>query len=161
MLHTPKPSNSPMNDLDGPRAHDQAHGGTTVASTPTNAPQSPNSAPPDLLQFLQACPVREAVRLLGLAVGTVYRLRGGYWPDDPRRILEAWLRFKGRDGRRSTSWFLRRVRVGHVVHAGQRFGSRELAGRDGELIAMARTPDGGLIAVALDAPTARFVLARI
>lgn len=118
------------------------------------------SLPLDLQAFVRACPVRESARLLGLSVGTIHRLLSGYWPRDPRRILAAWARFKGRDARRATSWFLRRVRHGGVLHAGQRFGARELAGRDGELIAMARTADGGLVAVALDAPAGRFILVR-
>lgn len=152
--------NSPMNDLDGPSSACDGHGDTSAASHPSSALEAAFSAPSDLLAFVRACPVRESARLLGLAVGTIHRLLSGYWPHDPRRIQEAWSRYKGREAVRSTSWFLRRVRAGQVVHAGQRFGGRELAGRDGELIAVARTPDGGLLAVALDAPPARFVLAR-
>jgi hypothetical protein len=152
--------NAAMNDLDG---HCSAHlraVDTTAASSPENAAEAVLSAPVDLLAFVRACPVRESARVLGLSVGTIHRLLGGYWPRDPRRILMAWSRFKGRESLRATSWFLRRVRGGMVVHAGQCFGARDLAGRDGELIAVARTPDGALIAVALDAPAARFVLVR-
>lgn len=153
--------NSPMNDLDGPCGAHQEPGNTTPASPPENAVQARFSLPLDLQAFVRACPVRESARLLGLSVGTIHRLLSGYWPRDPRRILAAWARFKGRDGQqRATSWFLRRVRSGVVVHARQRFGARDLAGRDGELIAVARMPDGGLVAVALDAPAARFMLVR-
>lgn len=154
-------SNSPGNEMERPCGADRTLGDTCLAAHPAKAVAARFSLPQDLQAFLRACPIRESARLLGLSIGTIHRLLGGYWPRDPHRVLTAWGRFKERDGQqRATSWFLRRVRGGVVVHARQRFGARDLAGRDGELIAVARMPDGGLVAVALDAPAARFVLVR-
>jgi hypothetical protein len=149
-----------MNEMERPGVVDMESGNTCTTPRPGNALETVLSAPADLLAFVRGRPVREAARQLGLALGTIDRLRTGYWPTDARRILAAWSRYKCRDALRDTSWFLRRVRSGMVVHAGHRFGARDLAGRDGELIAVARTPGGELIAVALDAPAARFILVR-
>ena len=152
------------NDLYRASCRDQGSGSTSGTPTPKNASTTridqvadSQDVPHELMTFVKACSVTEAAVLLGVARPTIYRLRNGYWPRDDRRLRQAWSRFKGRE-QRATAWFLRRVRGGAVQHAGQRFLARDLAGRDGELVALARASDGGLIGVALDAPSSRFAL---
>lgn len=118
--------------------------------------------PPDLLNFVRAHSVRDAMAALGLAVGTVHRLRQGYWPSDPRKIVEAWSQYKAKRGMEVSSWFLRRVRAaGLVRHAGVDYTAPLLAARTGQLLAVARADDGGLLAQTLDMPAERLLLVPV
>lgn len=134
---------------------------TNAATCPVTALIGPNSAPPDLLAFVRTHAVREAASCLGLSRGTVYNLQKGYWPADCRNLLDAWQSYKGRTVKRSTSWFLRRVSAEGVRHGGKFYSSPYLAGREGELIAVARSAEGDLLAVSLELPTERFLLVRV
>ena len=119
----------------------------------------PESAPADLLAWLRAQSVSDGAQALGLSRRTVYRLQGGYWPPDARKIMRAWSAYKGRTGRIASSWFLRRVRAGGVVpHAGRRWSGVGLQQHVGELVAVARMPDGALLAQTLELPAQRLPL---
>ncbi|MDO5623797.1 MAG: hypothetical protein Q4G71_03820 [Pseudomonadota bacterium] len=112
-----------------------------------------------MLAFACDGSVREAANALRLSLGTIHQLRAGYWPDDARRILRAWADYKGRTGRISSSWFLRRVRAGGcVLHAGREWTGVGLARRVGELVAVARMPGGELLAQTLEIPAERLPL---
>jgi hypothetical protein len=152
-------ANGAMNDFDGPSGGPNRLAGTSVAANGSNRASGLKTAPPELLEFACAGSVRDAAHALGLSVGTVHQLRAGYWPEDPRRILRKWSEYKGRTGRIASSWFLRRVRAGGVVaHAGCDWGGVGLAQRVGELVAVARSPDGGLLAQTLELPAQRIPL---
>lgn len=116
-------------------------------------------APPDLVGFLESVSVGEACQALGLSRRTAHRVRHGYWPTDPRKIMSAWVAYKGRTVQRATSWFVRRVSPDGVRHGGKLYQASQLAGRAGELLAVARAADGGLLAQALELPAERFTLA--
>ena len=117
------------------------------------------AAPPDLLAWLRAQSVADAAQALGLSRRTVYRLQGGYWPADARKVAAAWATYRGRTGRVESSWFLRRVRAGGVVpHAGRRWSGVGLQQHVGELVAVARMPDGALLAQTLGLPAERLQL---
>jgi len=120
------------------------------------------AAPPDLLHFVRGLSKASAARALGLATGTIHRLRHGYWPDDPRKIMRAWERHQARCGVVASSWFLRRVRAAGVVrHAGIDYTATQLAARTGQLLALARGADGRLIAQTLELPAERLALAPV
>lgn len=150
---------APMNDLDrAPRAA-MGVASTSARPAPENRSYGPQSAPPDLLEFVRAQPVREAANALRLSPGTVYRLIQGYWPSDPRKVVQAWSAHKARAGRIASSWFLRRIRSGGwVSHAGKCWTAPGLATRTGELLAVARAEDGALLAQTLDLPAERLKL---
>jgi hypothetical protein len=115
-----------------------------------------------LLAFVRSLPVSDAVRALGLAAGTISRLRHGYWPSDSRKIIKAWERYRAQRGVVASSWFMRRVRPGGVVcHAGRHYTALQLAARTGELLAVARAADGGLLAQTLNLPAERLLLAPV
>lgn len=136
-------------------------GGASASHQAEKRAQGPGCAPADLQHFLQAAPVVDVARELGLTRGTVYRLRAGYWPAGPDKILHAWSRYKAARGV-VQSWFLRRVRAGGVVpHAGQHFTAPGLAVRIGWMLALARAADGSLIAQTLELPAERFVLTQL
>lgn len=133
--------------------------GTDAAPRPQKRASGPISAPPDLLEFVGGLPEREAARVLGLSKGSVGRLRQGYWPDDPRKVLQAWERYKASRGVVASGWFLRRVYLGGLVrHAGQAYTATGLAARTGQLLAVSRATDGGLLAQTLDLPAERMSL---
>jgi len=112
-----------------------------------------------LLEFVRAQAVRDGAAALGLGRGTVHRLCLGYWPSDPRKIMQAWSAYKGRSGVVASSWFLRRVRPGGLVrHAGQDYTGQQLAARTGELLAVARAGGGNLLAQTLELPSERLPL---
>ena len=115
-------------------------------------------APPDLVGFLESVSVGEACQALGLSRRTAHRVRHGYWPTDPRKIMSAWVAYKGRSVQRATSWFVRRVTADGLRHGGKLYQASQLAGRAGELLAVARAADGGLLAQALELPAERFTL---
>ena len=141
------------NDLDGGSSPSDVPGATCASLAPEKRLYGPASAPADLLNFVRAYAVRDAVAALGLAVGTVHRLRQGYWPADPRKIMEAWSQYKAKRGMEVSSWFLRRVRVGGLVrHAGADYSAPLLAARTGQMLAVARAADGGLLAQTLEMP---------
>jgi hypothetical protein len=112
-----------------------------------------------LLLFLRENPIGDVTRALGLAKGTVHRLRHGYWPADPRKILQAWGRHKASRSVVGSSWFMRRVRPGGLVrHAGADFTAPRLAARTGAFLAVTRTADGSLLAQTLELPSQRLPL---
>lgn len=154
--------NAAGNDLHRDRRADRAPGAADVrpaARTRQNAPKSEAAAPPDLLAWLRAQSVADAAQALGLSRRTVYRLQGGYWPADARKVAAAWAAYRGRTGRVESSWFLRRVRAGGVVpHAGRRWSGVGLQQHVGELVAVARMPDGALLAQTLELPAERLPL---
>ena len=83
------------------------------------------------------------------------------WVDtaDARKVAAAWATYRGRTGRVESSWFLRRVRAGGVVlHAGRRWSGVGLQQHVGELVAVARMPDGALLAQTLELPAERLPL---
>ena len=148
------------NDLDGGTGPSSGQVGASARLEPSGRLYGPISAPPDLLCFVRAYSVRDAGDALGLAVGTVYRLRQGYWPGDPRKIMEAWSQYKASRSVEVSSWFLRRVRAdGLVRHAGRDYTAPRLAARTGQLLAVARAAEGGLLAQTLELPAERMPLA--
>lgn len=148
-----------MNTFDRPwRACSEA-AATAGAAACENAASAPKTPPAEFVQFVHAGSVREAAGLLRLSPGLVYRLRQGYWPVDPRRILRAWADYKGRAGRIESSWFLRRVRSdGCLLHAGRAWSGPGLAQRAGCLVAVARVGGGALLAQTLELPAQRIAL---
>ena len=155
-------NNGSMNDLDSPARADRAMVSTCASAGVENRSYGPDSMPADLREFVQAQAVREAAKALRLSLGTTHRLVQGYWPADPRKIMQAWIAHKGRAGKLASSWFLRRVRSGGLVsHAGQQWTAPGLATRAGELLAVARADDGSLLAQTLDLPAERLALALL
>lgn len=158
-------ANTSMNDLDRPGSGFSGAVDPLPLLAPRDAPQAAISipaAPADLLDFVHAQSVRESANALRLSLGTIHRLVQGYWPADPRKILQAWSAYKGRAGRIASSWFLRRVRSGGIVcHAGKQWSGQRLATRVGELLAVARAEDGGLLAQTLELPPERLPLVLI
>lgn len=151
--------NASMNDLDGAAGVAMGLGSTSASTGHKNAPAGQQSAPADLLAFVQGQSTAEACRALGLAKGTVHRLRHGYWPEDSRYIEQAWSAYQARTGRIASNWFLRRVRDGLISHAGQQWSAPGLALRSGQLLAVARGGDGSLLAQTLELPAERLHLA--
>lgn len=152
--------NVSMNDLDGPASADGSMVSTSDSPGSVNRCYGPDSMPADLQEFVRAQPVRDAAQALRLSLGTVHRLVQGYWPSDPRKIVQAWSAYKGRAGHLASSWFLRRVRSGGLIsHAGQQWTAPGLAIRAGELLAVARADDGSLLAQTLGLPAERLALA--
>ena len=148
-----------VDDLDGGSSRSSGAAGISACIEPAKGLYGPVSAPPELLDFLCAQSVRETALALGLARGTVHRLVKGYWPNDPRKIVLAWSAYKGRAAVVASSWFLRRVRLGGVVrHAGGDFSAPRLAARTGQMLAVARDRDGGLVAQTLELPAERMPL---
>lgn len=148
-----------MNDFDGAAGADRAQVATSMPLRPLEAASARNSPPAELLAVVRDGSVRQAADALRLSVGLIHQLRAGYWPDDPRRILRAWATYRGRTGRVESSWFLRRVRAGGVVpHAGRRWSGVGLQQHVGELVAVARMPDGALLAQTLELPAQRLPL---
>lgn len=150
-----------MNNLDAGFRPDCVHGHTSAAPGGFDRSCGPVSAPVDLMAFLQGCTVTEAAVALNVSRGTVHRLRSGYWPADCRNLLDVWRAYKGRTVKRSTSWFIRRVHFDGVRHGGKLYRSPYLAGREGELLAVARSVEGDFLAVSLELPTERFLLVRV
>lgn len=149
----------PMDAFDRGTAASGRQGGMQACSEAVSAPVAPFSAPPDLLIFLRELPVREAASALGLSRGTVYNLREGYWPRDPRRILRAWAVYQGRRANRSSGWFLRRVYPGGLVrHAGREWSARDLVVCTGQTVAVARGASAALLAQMLEPPHQRLEL---
>lgn len=135
--------------------------GVSNVMTPASgfdAPEGLVAAPPDLLGFLDSVSIGEACQALGLSRRTAHRVRHGYWPADPRKIMQAWGEYKGRSVRRATSWFIRRVTDAGLRHGGRLYQAPQLAGRVGELLAVARVTDAGLLAHAIELPFERFIL---
>lgn len=152
----------PVDDLDRGRSRRKGAGGISSCPSLSSGLYGPPSPPPELLDFLRAQSVRDAAEALGLARGTVHRLASGYWPSDPRKIVRAWNAYKGRAAVVSSSWFLRRVRLGGVVrHAGRDYTAPRLATRTGQLLAVARSLDGGLLAQTLELPVERLPLSPL
>ena len=151
-----------MDDFDKGFSHAAPAPDTSAASEGCGRSYGPLAAPPDLLAFVRAHPVRFVSDALCLSRGTVHNLLAGYWPTDARKITQAWDLYKGRHFVRSTSWFIRRVGAdGLLRHGSKVYGAVQLASRAGELLAVARSADGALVAVALELPAERITLQRL
>lgn len=149
-----------MNDLDAGCRRSDGMGGISAASGSDIASCGLLQPPAELAEFVRNSSVRDAVQALQLAQGTVHRLRNGYWPSDARKILRAWEAYKGRTGATAKRWVLRCVYPGGVVRQGRHvYTAQQLGVRVGELVAVARSVDGGLIAQPLELPLERFALA--
>lgn len=153
--------NASLCDLERGRSRVDGVGNTFSCPAPSDGLYGPKSQPPELASFVRSHSSRAVAAALGVGQGTVTRLRGGYWPADPRKIVQAWNAYKGQTVKRSTSWFLRRVSADGVRHGGKFYSSPYLAGREGELIAVARSAEGDFLAVSLELPTERFLLGRV
>ena len=148
-----------VDDLDTGSSRANGCGGTSAGTRPVKGSFGPPSVPVELMDFLRAQSVRETAKALGLARGTVHRLVKGYWPSDSRKIMEAWSRCKGGNSSVASSWFLRRIRPGGTVrHAGRDFTAPRLAARTGQMMAVASSLDGGLLAQTLELPAERLPL---
>lgn len=151
-------SNKDGTDLERGTSPAAAPAGTSPCPKGENALQAVCGARAELLGFVLRNSTAHVRLALGVGQSTVMRLRGGYWPNDARKLVAAWESYKGRTASQQSRWFLRRVQAGGaVVHAGQAWGSPGLAGRVGETIACARST-GGLLAQTLELPSARFEL---
>ena len=140
---------------------DRVLGGTSASQAGKNASTGLQSPPADLAAFVAAHSVREGAVALKLSRGSVGRLRQGYWPDDPRKVLQAWERYKASRGVVASGWFLRKVYAGgQVRHAGHAYTATGLAARTGQLLAVSRAADGGLLAQTLDLPAERISLSQ-
>lgn len=152
-------ANASMNDLDGGTSRATGGAGAHGRGRAAKSSYGPPSAPPGLLSFVRGLSARAAAAGLGLSVGTIYRLQQGYWPNDPRWIMQAWEQHQARRGVISSSWFLRRVRPGGTVrHAGRDYTAVQLSARTGQLLAIAREAGGGLVAQTLELPAERLSL---
>ena len=155
-------ANVPLDTFDAGCGPGNAPGDTCAGVTPVAGLCGPAFAPQDLLNFVRAQSVRDAAQDLGLSRGTVHELRKGYWPADPRKILQAWGRHKASRSVVGSSWFMRRVRPGGLVrHAGADFTAPRLAARTGAFLAVTRTADGSLLAQTLDLPAERLPLVPV
>lgn len=151
-----------VNDLDRGTRADRPRLAISGRSAPRNAPKGRKSPPPDLAGFLATRPVSEIADALQTSRGTAHRLAHGYWPQDDRKLGDAWARYTGRAALRTgAGWFLRRVRDGAVMHGGSAWRGAQLAAQEGELVALACAADGKLLAQTLELPPERFTLARI
>lgn len=139
-----------------------ASGNTSASAAHSEWLYGPVCAPQGLLDFVRAQSVRDACAKLGVSRGTVNRLRQGYWPADPRKIMQAWSAYQGHAGVVGTSWFIRRIRAGGVVrHAGHDFTAHGLAAHTGHMLAVTRSPDGSLLAQTLALPSQRMPLVPV
>ena len=155
-------ANAPLDTFDAGCGPGNAPGDTCAGVTPVAGLCGPAFAPQDLLDFVRAQSVRDAAQDLGLSRGTVHELRKGYWPADPRKIMQAWNRYKGRRSIVASSWFIRRVRPGGAIrHAGHDYTAPRLAARTGQMLAVARASDGTLIAQTLELPAERLPLVPV
>lgn len=137
-------------------------GGTCASIGTAGRLHGPDCPPADLLHFLREKPMGEVTRALGMAHGTVHRLRHGYWPSDPRKVMQAWGRYKSSRSVVASSWFIRRVRPGGMVrHAGVDYTAPRLAARTGDLLAVTRSADGDLLAQTLELPAERLSLVPV
>lgn len=152
----------PRGELGRGCGRERGPGATSGSPTPSKRASGLNSAPSELLAFIAGRSERDAARELGLSKGSVGRLRAGYWPADPRKVLAAWQRHQGDRAARASAWFLRRVYPGGVVrHAGRHYTAAGLGARTGQLLAVARAGGDGLLAQALEQPVERLVLSAI
>ena len=132
-------ASGPGDQLGGGCRPSKAVGDTSASVEAKPRLYGPDCAPSDLIHFLRESPIGAATRALGMAHGTVHRLRHGYWPSDPRKIMQAWNRYKGRRSIVASSWFIRRVRPGGAIrHAGHDYTAPRLAARTGQMLAVAR-----------------------
>lgn len=120
-----------------------------AAPTPSARPYSglggPFAPPSDLLAFLRGQPERAAAQALGLSHGQVHKLKAGYWPTDPRRVLAAWGRHQAICGSGQGNDGVRRVQAdGSVSVRGQRYGG---AGLVPGTLCLVRPQAGGLLQV--------------
>ena len=153
--------NMALSDLERGRSPVEGVGHTFSCPALPNGVNGLQSQPADLAAFVHASSTREVASVLGVGHGTVTRLKQGYWPADSRKIVQAWGEYKGRSAHRATSWFIRRVSTDGVRHGGKWYMASQLAGRAGELLAVARSDDGDLLAQSLELPTERFTLSAL
>jgi len=143
-------ANAEGNDLHRGRSREGRRAGALALPQAGKRSYGPESAPAELLAFLAARSVSEAADVLGLSRKQVHRVRAGYWPADPRKIITAWETHKSRGACLASNWFLRRVQVGALVHHGRHsYTGLRLQEHVGSLVALARTADGGLLAQTL------------
>ena len=153
-------ADAPLPDLPAGFSPDRQVVATTPAAGPLRGSCGLQSAPADLLAFVQAHRVCEAARVLGLSERTVARLGTGYWPANHRQVMRAWVAYTGRTAAPASRWFLRLVRHGGLVRHGRGvYTGHDLAVRVGQLVAVARAADGGLLAQTLELPITRLPLA--
>ena len=151
-----------MGDFDSGARAERAPGATSGRPSPLGRPSGPELPPADLLAYVRSTPQLEAARTLGLSKGTIHNLARGYWPADSRKLLAAWQRYKGRHSVVASGWFLRKVYAGgQVRHAGHAYTATGLAARTGQLLAVSRSADGGLLAQTLDLPAERLSLTQL
>ena len=155
-------ADAPENELEQGCGHFRECGGAVASAGVDSGSSGLQLVPSELVEFIRSGSVRDVVRALHLGIGTVHRLRTGYWPTDPRRLLNAWSAYKGRTGTTATRWVLRCVYPGGVVRQGRHvYTAQQLGMRVGELVAVARSVDGGLIVQPLELPLQRFALSRV
>ncbi len=150
--------NGAVYELERGRSPAEGLGHTFLCPSLPNGANGLQSQPADLAAFVRSHSNRAVAAMLGVGLGTANRLKQGYWPADSRKIVQAWTAYKGRTAQRATSWFVRRVSVDGVRHGGKWYTASQLAGREGELLAVARVADGELLAQTLELPAERIVL---
>ena len=151
-----------MGDFDSGTRAERALGATSGRPSPSGRPSGPELPPADLLAYVRSTPQLEAARTLGLSKGTIHNLARDYWPTDARKLLASWQRYKGRHSVVASGWFLRKVYAGgQVRHAGHAYTATGLAARTGQLLAVSRSADGGLLAQTLDLPAERLSLTQL
>ncbi len=154
--------NAAGDDLDRGSRCFHGGGGALASGKPKKPACASLQSPPELIEFARSKSVRDVAKDLGVARSTVHRLRHGYWPNDTRKLVSAWQNYKGRVAVLISSWFLRRVQVDYAIKHGKHCYTADcLRLRAGELIAVAKAPDGGLVAQTLELPLMRFHLHRI
>lgn len=116
-------ANAPMGKNGRARSAERAGAAPTPCARPCAGLGGPFAPPPDLLAFLRSQPERAAAQALGLSHGMVHKLKAGYWPTDPRRVLAAWGRHQAAFGSGQGNDGVRRVQAdGSVSVRGARYG---------------------------------------
>ena len=145
--------------LPRPTGAERRSGGATPAPRPSNRSKGLKSAPAELLCFVRSESPSVAARKLGVSRRTVNRIAAGYWPSNDAELLRAWAVCEGVAAGRKTRWFLRKVHPGGLVrHSPLVYTGHGLDARVGELVAVARTEGGGLVAQTLEQPVVRLQL---
>ncbi len=120
-------ANAPMGKNGRATSPERAGAAPTPRTRPCAGLGGPFAPPPDLLAFLRGQPERAAAQALGLSHGQVHKLKAGYWPSDPRRVLAAWGRHQAICGGGQGNDGVRRVQAdGSVSVRGQRYGGAGL-----------------------------------
>lgn len=155
-------ANAERNDLPMGSSRVRRAVGASVPPGPKSAAKGAHSMPAELTDFVRSCTVSEVASALQVDRRTVQRLRNGYWPVDSRKLRAAWSAYKGRTGITAKRWVLRCVYPGGLLRQGRHaYTAQQLGARVGELLAVARSVDGALIAQPLQPPMERFALQRL